>query len=323
MSQKTALITGVTGQDGSYLAEQLLAGGWRVIGAVRDPASDAARLVPTLTDRVELQAWQSQDMEAMAEALALHRPDAVFNFAARSSGADMYLDPTGMADANGVAVVRILEAIRLTDPAIRFCQASSSEMFGNAAESPQFEQTPSQPRSPYGAAKLFAHNMVGIYRRHHGLFACSAILFNHESPRRRAGFVTHKIANGAARIKLGLQFELQLGNLDARRDWGSAPDYAHAMHLMLEQPTADDYVVATGQSHSVRDFCEVAFGHVDLDYRDFVREDPAAFRAAEAMPLVGDAGKARRVLGWQPQIGFEAMVHQMVDAELKRHPSRT
>ena len=289
-----------------------------MLGAVRDPVADAARLVPALAHKVTLHTWDMEDIEAMAGVLAAHRPHAVFNLAARSSGAGMFLDPAAQADVNGLAVLRLLEAIRLTDPAIRFCQASSSEMFGDAENSPQSEMTAFRPRSPYGAAKLFAHNMVGIYRRHHGLFACSAILFNHESPRRGPGFVTQKIASGAARIKQGMQSELRLGNLDARRDWGSAPDFTRAMRLMVESPHADDYVIATGNTHSVRDFCKLAFAHINLDYREFVREDASAFRAAEAVPLVGDASKATRVLGWKPEVSFETVVRQMVDAEVDK-----
>lgn len=312
----TALITGVLGQDGSYLAEQLVADGWRVVGAVRDPEHDRSRLRPTLFRQVELEPWRTQQVAPIADVLASCRPSAVFNFAARSSGADMYVDPVEITEANAMAVVRILEAILEIDPAIRFCQASSSEMFGEASETPQSEATPFRPRSPYGAAKLLAHNMVGIQRRRHGLFACSAILFNHESPRRGEGFVTRKIARGAARIKLGLQQDLYLGNLEARRDWGHAADYVRAMRLMLEQPVADDYVIASGTSHSVREFCDAAFGHVGLDYRDFVKEDSTVFRPPEPVPLVGDATKAAQVLGWRPTMGFHEIVRQMVDCEL-------
>ena len=316
---QTALITGVTGQDGSYLAEQLLSEGWRIIGAVRDPERDGLRLIPALVGKIELQPWRTHDVAEIAEFLATHRPTTVFNFAARSSGADMHVNPVEMAEANGMAVMRILEAIRETDPDIRLCQASSSEMFGDASDSPQSEDTPFRPRSPYGAAKLLAHTMIGIQRRRHGLFACSAILFNHESPRRGEGFVTRKIARGAVRIKLGLQHELRLGNLDARRDWGYAPDYVRAMQLMLEQPVADDYVIASGTSHSVREFCEAAFSHVGLVYRDFVKEDSTVFRPPEKVPLVGDIAKAERVLGWRPTTGFHEIVRQMVNSELHSH----
>lgn len=312
----TALITGVLGQDGSYLAGQLVSDGWRVVGAVRDPAHDRPRLPLTLSGHVELLLWQTERVAAIADVLESCRPTAMFNFAARSSGANMFVDPVDVVEANAMAVVRILEAIRETDPTIRFCQASSSEMFGEASETPQSEATPFRPRSPYGAAKLLAHNMVGIQRRRHGLFACSAILFNHESPRRGEGFVTRKIARGAARIKLGLQQDLFLGNLEARRDWGYAPDYVRAMRLMLEQPVADDYVIASGTSHSVREFCDAAFGHVGLDYRDFVKNDSTVFRPPERVPLVGDASKAAQVLGWHPTMGLHEIVRQMVDYEL-------
>lgn len=313
----TAIITGITGQDGSYLAEHLLTRGWRVLGAARD--RPVARLTPSIAGAVELLDWDMHDMPAMAAMLALHRPTAVYNLAARSSGARMFDNPIGIGEDNGIAVARLLEAIRTTSPDTKFCQASSSEMFGDAGEGSQSETTPFRPRSPYGAAKLYAHSMVDIYRRHHGLFACSAILYNHESPRRGAGFVTGKIARGAARIRLGLANELRLGSLEARRDWGYAPDYVQAMYLMLEQPQADDYVVATGETHTVREFCDVAFRHVGLDYREYVREDRASYRKTQEVPLCGDAGKAAHVLGWRPRVSFHELVHLMVDAELKSH----
>ena len=311
----TAIITGIAGQDGFYLAEHLLAEGWRVFGAVRDRSH--VRPASSIADAVELLDWDMHNVRAMAATLALHRPTAVYNLAARSSGAGMFDNPAGIGEDNGIAVAHLLEAIRIASSDTRFCQASSSEMFGSARESSQSETTQFRPRSPYGAAKLYAHTMVGIYRRHHGLFACSAILYNHESPRRGDGFVTGKIARGAARIRLGLANELRLGNLEARRDWGHAPDYVRAMYLMLQQPQANDYVVATGETHSVREFCEVAFRHVGLDYRDYVRDDPTTYRQTEEVPLCGDAGKAAHVLDWRPRTGFHALVHLMVDAELK------
>ena len=311
----TALITGVTGQDGSYLAELLLARGYRVVGVVRDPDADRAR--EALGLGVELTTWDPGDAKRIAGTLREVAPSEIYNMAAYSSGSGMFDDPVAIGDVNGLVVARILEAIREVDATIRFCQASSSEMFGEAAQSPQTERTAFSPRSPYGAAKVYAHSMIGIYRRRYGLFGCSAILFNHESPRRGLAFVTRKIAREAARIKLGLAGELRLGNLDARRDWGFAGDYARAMWLMLQQPGADDYVVATGATHSVRDFCDLAFARLGLNYRDYVREDAAAYRAAEPVQLVGNAEKARRELGWEPEVQFEPLVHMMVDAELR------
>lgn len=314
---KTALITGITGQDGSYLAELLLFKGYRAIGAARSIQEAKKSLPPALMQSVELVAWDMLDQRRMTEVLAEYRPEEIYNFAAYSSGAGMFDAPVGIGEVNGLAVARILEAIRAVDTNIRFCQASSSELFGEAIESPQTEETPFQPRSPYGAAKLYAHSMIRIYRQHYGLFGCSAILFNHESSRRGRGFVTRKVAHEAAKIKLGLANELRLGNLDARRDWGFAGDYVRAMWLMLQQPHAEDYVVATGEMHSVRELCEIAFGHLGLDYRDYVREDAAAYRPAESVQLVGNSTKARKRLGWVPEVGFQGMVRMMVDADLR------
>ena len=313
----TALITGITGQDGSYMAELLLSKGYRVMGAVRDIQRAKESLPSELLNGVELVEWDMLNQQRMTEVLTEYRPDELYNFAAFSSGAAMFDDPVGISDVNGLAVARILEAIRAVDTNIRFCQASSSELFGDALESPQSESTPLRPRSPYGAAKLYAHSMIRIYRQRYGLFACSAILFNHESTRRGLGFVTRKITHEAAKIKLGLAKELHLGNLYARRDWGFAGDYVRAMWLMLQQPQAEDFVLATGQTHSVRDLCDIAFGHLGLDYRDYVREDTAAFRPNESVQLVGNAAKAREQLGWDNEIGFREMVGMMVDADLK------
>ena len=315
---KRALITGITGQDGSYSAELLLANGYRVIGAVRNVQNANETLPPALIHGVELVAWNMLDQCHMAEVLAEYRPAEVYNFAAYSSGAGMFDNPVGIGEVNGLSIARILEAIRKVDATIRFCQASSSEMFNDATASPQSEETPFQPRSPYGAAKLYAHSMVGIYRQRYSLFACSAILFNHESPRHGLGFVTRKITQGAAKIKLGLANELRLGNLDARRDWGFAGDYVRAMWLMLQQPYAEDYVVATGETHSVRELCEIAFGHLGLDYRDYVREDAAVYRPAESVQLVGNSERARNQLGWVPEVGFRDLVSMMVDADLRK-----
>jgi GDPmannose 4,6-dehydratase len=313
---KTALVTGVAGQDGFYLAGQLLEQGWRVLGTVRDPSGTNKHLVPV---GVELVEWDADDSDRMVSALRTHRPDAIYNLAARASGAEMFDDPAGMGTENGIRVARLLDAIRKADPAIRFCQASSSEMFGRVKQSPQSESAQFFPRSPYGVAKLYAHTMVDVYRRQYKLFACSAILYNHESPRRGDGFVTGKIARAAVRIRLGLESELKLGNLEARRDWGYAPDYMHALYLMLQPAAADDYVIATGVTHSVREFCELAFFHVGLDYRDYVRDDPTAHRASVETALCGDAAKAARVLGWYPRTDFPALVRLMVNAEMMLH----
>lgn len=312
-----ALITGITGQDGSYLAEQLLDRGYRIIGAVRSVSKAAAALPQTLAGNVELVAWDMSSQPAMAAVLAASRPSEIYNYAAYSSGAGMFDDPVGIGDVNGLAVARLLEAIREVDSDIRFCQASSSEMFGEAPEIPQSESTSFWPRSPYGAAKLYAHSMIHVYRQTYGLFACSAILFNHESPRRGPGFVTRKVSRTAAMIKLGIEKELHLGNLDAQRDWGFAGDYVRAMWMMLTQPQPDDYVIATGVAHTVRKLCECAFGYLGLDYRDYVRVDASVYRKSEPVTLLGNADKARRQLGWVPQISFEDLVHMMVDADMK------
>ena len=313
---KTALITGISGQDGFYLAEMLSAKGYRVVGTTRDPEKAAEAFAANMPNGVHLVAWDLRDQRKAVEILADWRPAEIFNFAAYASGAGMFDDPPGIGEVNGIAVTRILEAIREVNREIRFCQASSSEMFGEATESPQCESTAFHPRSPYGAAKLYAHEMLRIYRQRYSIFACSAILFNHESPRRGLGFVSRKITNAAAKIKLGLAKDLHLGNLDARRDWGAATDYVRAMWLMLQAPSADDYVVATGQTHSVRDLCEVAFSHLDLDYRTYVREDAAAYRPAEVTQLVGSSEKARKALGWTPEANFRDLVQMMVDADL-------
>ena len=315
---KTGLVTGIAGQDGSYLAELLLAKGYRVVGAVRDVQRTSDFISSSLMSRVELVEWDMLNQVEMVDVLSRYQPAEVYNYAAYSSGVGMFDDPVGIGEVNGLAVARILEGIREADTNIRFCQASSSEMFSDAVESPQSEETPFQPRSPYGAAKLYAHSMIRIYRQRYGLFACSAILFNHESPRRGLGFVTRKITHEAAKIKLGLANELRLGSLDARRDWGFAGDYVRAMWLMLQQPHAEDYVVATGETHSVRELCEIAFGRLGLDYRDYVREDAAAYRPAESVQLVGNSGRARKQLGWVPEVGFREMVSMMVDADLRK-----
>jgi GDPmannose 4,6-dehydratase len=313
----TALITGMAGQDGSYLAELLVAKGYRVVGGTREPARAAGALEPALRSSVELLRWDMGDQPGMQDILRSHQVNEFYNFAGCTSGAGMYDDPVLIGDVNGLAVVRMLEAIREVDPHIRFCQASSREVFGDALESPQTESTTRAPRSPYGAAKAYADAMVRIYREKYGLFACSAILFNHESPRRGLEFATRKITHAAAAIQLGQADELLLGNLDARRDWGFAGDTVRAMWQMLQAPAPEDYVVATGSTHSVREFCEAAFGCVGLDYRNFVRTDKGVYRPAEQVLLVGDAARARRMLGWSPEVGFETMVKSMVDSDLR------
>lgn len=315
---KTALITGITGQDGSYLAELLLAKGYRVVGVARKAPVDAARSLPAkLAESIEFASWDMLDARSIVEILTDHRPAEVYNYAAHSSGSGMYDEPVATGEVNGLAVARILEAIRGVDTAIRFCQASSSEIFADAETSPQSEATPPRPRSPYGAAKLYADSMIRIYRERYGLFACSAILFNHESPRRSLAFVTKRIASAAARIKRGVAVDLTLGNLSARRDWGYAGDYVRAMWLMLQHERPEEFVVSTGETHSVREFCECAFAHLGMDYRRYVREDAEAYRGAETTQLVGDNTKARRLLHWQPDVRFRELVAMMVDAELR------
>jgi GDPmannose 4,6-dehydratase len=314
-AMKTAMVTGCTGQDGHYMAQLLLVKGYRVVGCLRRGQGASANRAP-LDSRVELSEFDMSDQEGMAALLDRYRPDELYNFAAHSSGSGMYDDPVDIGNVNGLAVARILEVIRTKAPNVRFCQASSSEMFGLAEESPQSETTAFNPRSPYGAAKLYAHSMIGIYRRRYGVFGCSAILFNHESPLRTTSFVTRKITREAVRIKLGLASQLRLGNLDARRDWGFAGDYVLAMWKMLQVPAADDYVVATGGTHSVREFCEIAFGHLGLNYAHHVVQDQSHVRPPEAVQLVGNPRKAQRHLDWQPTVTFEQLVCTMVDADL-------
>lgn len=314
---KTALITGISGQDGSYLAELLIRKNYRVIGAVRDIQKSRELIPESLKNSVELTSWDMLNQHRMIEVLEKYNPAEIYNFAAYSSGTGMFDDPIGIAEVNGVAVARILETMRRVDINIRFCQASSREVYGEAIESPQNELTRTSPRSPYGAAKLYADSMIKIYRQHYALFACSAILFNHESPRRGLNFVTRKITNQAVKIKLGLASELHLGNLDAKRDWGFAGDYVRAMWLMLQQEHADDYVVSTGEAHSVREFCEFAFSRLDLDYRDYVREDNLAYRPIEPTLLVGSSLKAKNKLNWTPMVEFRELIYMMVDSDLQ------
>jgi GDPmannose 4,6-dehydratase len=317
MKARTAIITGVAGQDGSYLAELLLAEGYTVVGLGRDTLGGPRH------DRLLRRSCDLTDTPAFEELLREHRPAEVYNLAAMSSGARMFDDAVRIGEVNGLALARILEAINRIDPRIRLCQASSSELFGNVQTSPQSESTPPRPRSPYGAAKLYADTMLQIYRERYGLFACSAILFNHESSRRRLEFVTRKVTHAAASIKLQLESELTLGSLEARRDWGFAGDYVRAMWLMLQHPHAQDYVIATGQTHSVRELCAIAFGHVGLDYRNFVRESVDPARTPELVALVGDASRARRELNWSPRVSFRQMVTDMVDSDLKTIQDRS
>jgi GDPmannose 4,6-dehydratase len=313
----TAIITGITGQDGSYLAEFLLARGYTVVGLVRPESPGQYDRLAAVREQIDLVQVSLLDQSRLQSIIEEHRPQEIYNFAARASSSQLFVDPLLTSEFNGLAVVRLLELIRLTDPSIRFCQASSSEIFGNAEESPQNEKTPFRPRNPYGIAKLFAHSMVGSYRANHSVFACSSILFNHESPRRGLEFVTRKISMSVARIAAGLDSHLHLGSLDATRDWGYAPDYVHAMWLMLQAPSPDDYVLATGVSHSVEQLCEIAFRHAGLDYRNHVVQNPGTLRPKEATSLVGDSRKARGALNWRPTVTFEQLVCMMVDADIR------
>lgn len=314
---KTALITGITGQDGSYLAEFLLEKGYKVYGMYRRRSVENFDRIQHLLDSIELIPGDLHDQNSLVNILAEVRPQEVYNLAAQSFVPTSFQQPILTGEVNALGVTRLLEAIRVIDKSIRFYQASTSEMFGHAKEVPQNENTPFYPRSPYGVAKLYAHWITVNYRESYGMFNCSGILFNHESPRRGLEFVTRKIAHGAARIKLGLANELRLGNLDAKRDWGYAGDYVKAMWLMLQQDKPDDYVIATGETHSVREFVELAFEYLDLDWRDYVKIDQRFIRPAEVDILVGDASKARKILGWAPTVTFKELVHLMVDAELQ------
>jgi len=313
---KRALITGITGQDGSYLAEFLLEQGYEVAGMVRRSSVARYERLAAIQDRITLLQGDLLDPVSLVDVLKTWRPQEVYNLAAQSFVPTSWNQPTLTGEFNALGVTRLLDAIRMVDPEMRFYQASSSEMFGKVREVPQSETTPFYPRSPYGVAKVYGHWITVNYRESYGLFACSGILFNHESPRRGLEFVTRKVSHGVARIKLELANELRLGNLEAQRDWGFAGEYVRAMWLMLQQDAPDDYVIATGETHSVRELVDVAFRHVGLDYRDHVVSDPALFRPAEVDHLVGDAGKARRTLGWEPRVSFEELVCMMVDADL-------
>jgi GDPmannose 4,6-dehydratase len=313
---KTALITGVTGQDGSYLAEFLLEKGYRVCGMVRRASTENYERIEHIRDRIEIVQADLLDQLSLIRVLEACQPDEVYNLAAMSFVPTSWQQPVLTGEFTALGVTRLLDSIRLVNPKIRFYQASSSEMFGRVRETPQSERTPFHPRSPYGVAKVYGHMITVNYRESYGLFACSGICFNHESPRRGREFVTRKISDGVARIKHGLASELRLGNLEARRDWGFAGDYVVAMWMMLQQDEPDDYVIATGESHSVQEFVEQAFGHVGLDWRRHVVQDPALLRPAEVDRLVGDSSKARHFLGWTPKVGFPELVRMMVDAEI-------
>ena len=318
MSQKRALITGITGQDGSYLAELLLEKGYEVFGLVRRSSTVNFERIGHLQDKIELISGDLLDQKSLVSALQTARPQEVYNLGAQSFVPVSWEQPMLTGEVTGLGVTRLLEAIRTCDETIRFYQASTSELFGKAQETPQNEQTAFYPRSPYGVSKLYAHWITINYRESYGLFACTGILFNHESPRRGREFVTRKITHGVARIKHGLDQELRLGNLDSRRDWGYAGDFVHAMWMMLQQDEPDDYVVATGTSRTIGEFCEVAFAHVGLDWRQYVVVDERFLRPAEVYTLLGDATKARKRLGWEPEVGFEEMVRQMVDWDLEQ-----
>ena len=315
----TALITGITGQDGSYLAELLLEKGYRVIGIVRRSSTTPYDRIEHLVDRVELVSADLLDQTSLTDVVHDYQPDEIYNLAAQSFVAASWTQPVLTGEFTALGVTRMLEAMKKTAPKARFYQASSSEMFGMVQETPQRETTPFYPRSPYGVAKVYGHWITVNYRESYGLYAVSGILFNHESPRRGTEFVTRKVTDAVARIKLGHQKELKLGNLDARRDWGYAGDYVEAMWRMLQQDTPDDYVIATGEMHTVRELCEIAFGHAGLDWKQYVTQDQRFFRPAEVDLLVGDATKARKKLGWEPKVSFAALVKMMVDADMDRH----
>ena len=318
MANRRALITGITGQDGSYLAELLLEKGYEVFGMTRRASTENVERIGHLVDRVKLIQGDLLDPHSLVSALRTAEPVEVYNLAAQSFVPTSWNQPVLTAEFTAVGVTRLLEAIRTVDPQIRFYQASSSEMFGKVREVPQNEQTPFHPRSPYGVAKAYGHYITVNYRESYGLYAVSGILFNHESPRRGLEFVTRKISDGVARIKLGLAADLTLGNLDAERDWGFAGEYVEAMWQMLQRDEPDDFVVATGETHSIREFAEIAFAHVGLEAEQYVKTDPEFLRPAEVDQLVGDPSKAKRELGWEPRHSFRDLVEMMVDADLER-----
>jgi GDPmannose 4,6-dehydratase len=315
---KRALITGVTGQDGSYLAELLLEKGYQVFGLVRRTSSDSFERIKHICDQITLESADLLDEASIMSLVKRIQPQELYNLAAQAFVPASFDQPVFTGEVTGLGVTRILDAIRIVDPTIRFYQASSSEMFGKVVEVPQTEKTPFHPRSPYGVAKIYGHWITVNYRESYDIFACSGICFNHESPRRGVEFVTRKITHAVARIKLGLAKELRLGNLEARRDWGFAGDYVEAMWLMLQQDQPDDYVIATGHTHSVREFAKLAFDAVGLNYEDYVVTDPKFLRPAEVDLLVGDPSKAAKKLNWRPKVSFEELAAMMVEADLKR-----
>jgi GDPmannose 4,6-dehydratase len=318
----TALITGITGQDGSYLAELLLAKGYRVVGVVRRSSTTPYERIAHLVDRIELVSADLLDQTSLTDAVQATRPDEIYNLAAQSFVQTSWTQPVLTGEFTALGVTRMLEAMRKAAPEARFYQASSSEQFGKVVETPQRETTPFYPRSPYGVAKVYGHWITVNYRESFGLYAVSGILFNHESPRRGLEFVTRKISDGVARIKLGLQRELRLGNLDARRDWGFAGDYVEAMWRMLQQDAPEDFVIGTGETWSVRDFCDAAFRTVGLDWREYVVQDERYFRPAEVDLLVADPSRAEARLGWSRQVGFDELVRMMVEADLARYAAQ-
>ncbi|HUF39907.1 MAG TPA: GDP-mannose 4,6-dehydratase [Anaerolineales bacterium] len=313
----TALVTGITGQDGSYLAEFLLEKGYDVVGMVRRSSTITFERIEHFQDAITLEQGDLHDQSSLVDLLERYQPDEIYNLAAQSFVPTSWNQPVLTGEVTALGVTRLLEAMRLVTPKARFYQASSSEMFGKVVETPQNEDTPFYPRSPYGVAKVYAHWITVNYRESYDLFAVSGILFNHESPRRGLEFVTHKITHGATRIKMGLANELRLGNLDSRRDWGYAGDYVQAMWMMLQRDEPEDFVVGTGKTHSVREFCDVAFGYLGLDYRDYVVQDARFYRPAEVDLLVSDPTRAREKLGWERTVDFEGLVKMMVDADLE------
>jgi GDPmannose 4,6-dehydratase len=318
----TALITGITGQDGSYLAEHLLAKNYRVIGTVRRSSTTPYERIAHLVDRVELVSADLLDQTSLTDVVGEYAPEEIYNLAAQSFVQTSWTQPVLTGEFTALGVTRVLEAVKKAAPKARFYQASSSEMFGKVVETPQRESTPFYPRSPYGVAKVYGHWITVNYRESFGLYAVSGILFNHESPRRGLEFVTRKVTDAVARIKLGLAKEVRLGNLDSRRDWGFAGDYVDAMWRMLQQDEPEDYVIGTGQTFSVRDLCETAFTHVGLDYREHVKTDARYLRPAEVDLLIADPTKAKERLGWTPTVDFKGLVHMMVDADLERHRAK-
>lgn len=318
---KNALITGITGQDGSYLAELLLDKGYKVFGMVRRASVDKFERISHLMDRIELIQGDLLDQFSLISALEKSEPAEVYNLAAQSFVPTSWAQPVLTSEFTAVGVTRLLESVRLVNKNIKFYQASSSEMYGKVRETPQTEDTPFYPRSPYGVSKAYGHYITVNYRESYGMFAVSGILFNHESPRRGLEFVTRKVTDGVAKIKLGLATELRLGNLDAKRDWGFAGDYVRAMWMMLQQNEPDDFVISTGQTHTVERLVEVAFERAGLDWKKYVKLDQAFIRPAEVDLLIGDASKAKKILGWKPEVTFEQMIHMMVDADIERHKS--